>query len=172
VARSWGEKIVNWTEMVNISIWPPMDPGVAGINIFAGLLQAACVGLLLLGVEMGKLTVNFFTILKMILVLFMIIAGLSLFRSENVQDWTPKGMSGVFRGATSAFFGYLGYDEVCCLAAEAKDPHRTLPIAVFGTIGTVTVLYALSSLALVGMMLVPSSLAPDSLPQAIQRYRQ
>jgi amino acid transporter len=161
VARSWGEKIVNWTEMVNISIWPPLDPGVAGINIFAGLLQAACVGLLLLGVEMGKMTVNFFTILKMILVLFMIIAGLSLFKSENVQDWTPKGMSGVFRGATSAFFGYLGYDEVCCLAAEAKDPHRTLPIAVFGTIGTVTVLYALSSLALVGMMSVAThSFAP------------
>jgi basic amino acid/polyamine antiporter, APA family len=152
VARSWGEKIVTWTEMINITIWAPLNPGLAGINIFAGLLQAACVGLLLLGVEMGKVTVNCFTILKMLLVLFMIFAGLCLFRKDNVENWTPKGMSGVFRGATSAFFGYLGYDEVCCLAAEAKDPHRTLPIAVFGTIGTVTVLYALSSLALVGMM--------------------
>lgn len=138
--------------MINIKIWSPLDPGVAGVNIFAGLLQAACVGLLLLGVEMGKMTVNFFTILKMLLVLFMIFAGLCLFRKDNVSNWTPKGMSGIFRGATSAFFGYLGYDEVCCLAAEAKNPHHTLPIAVFGTIGTVTVLYALSSLALVGMM--------------------
>jgi amino acid transporter len=42
--------------------------------------------------------------------------------------------------------------EVCCLAAEAKNPHHTLPRAVFGTIGTVTVLYALASLSLVGMV--------------------
>lgn len=90
--------------MINIKIWSPLDPGVAGVNIFAGLLQAACVGLLLLGVEMGKMTVNFFTILKMALVLFMIIAGLWLFRKDNVDNWTPKGMSGIFRGATSAFF--------------------------------------------------------------------
>jgi amino acid transporter len=56
------------------------------------------------------------------------------------------------RGSTSAFFGYLGYDEVCCLAAEAKDPQRVLPQAVFGTIGTVTVLYSLAALAIAGMM--------------------
>jgi amino acid transporter len=56
------------------------------------------------------------------------------------------------RGSTSAFFGYLGYDEVCCLAAEAKDPQRVLPQAVFGTIGTVTVLYSLAALALAGML--------------------
>ncbi len=155
VARSWGEKIISWADTVNLTIWGPLDPSVAGINIFAGLLQAACVGFLLLGVEMGKLTIDLFTMLKMCLVIFMIIAGLCLFKSENVENWTPKGMSGIMRGATSAFFGYLGYDEVCCLAAEAKDPHHTLPIAVFGTIGTVTVLYALSSLALVGMMSVP-----------------
>ena len=40
---------------------------------------------------------------------------------------------------------------MCCLAAEAKDPHRVLPLAVFGTISIVTVFYCLASLALVGM---------------------
>jgi basic amino acid/polyamine antiporter, APA family len=41
--------------------------------------------------------------------------------------------------------------QVCCLAAEAKDPNRVLPLAVFGTITIVTVFYCLASLALVGM---------------------
>lgn len=37
------------------------------------------------------------------------------------------------------------------MAAEAKDPDRVLPLAVFGTITIVTVFYCLASLALVGM---------------------
>lgn len=41
--------------------------------------------------------------------------------------------------------------KVCCLAAEARDPNRVLPLAVFGTITIVTVFYCLASLALVGM---------------------
>ena len=43
------------------------------------------------------------------------------------------------------------YIEVCCLAAEAKQPQKTLPKAVFGTIAIVTIFYAFASLALVGM---------------------
>lgn len=108
--------------------------------------------LLLGGVEMGKETINVFTGLKLLLVSFMIFAGFALFKSENLTPMAPKGISGILRGATSSFFGYLGYDEVCCLAVEAKDPQRTLPLAVFGTIGVVTVLYCLASLALVGML--------------------
>lgn len=151
VARSWGEKVVSWADSVGMEIWAPLDPGV-GINIFAAALQAATVILLLGGVNIGKNVVNFFTIMKMVLVTFMIIAGLSLFRTSNVTNWAPMGFSGILRGSTAAFFGYLGYDEVCCLAAEAKDPQNTLPKAVFGTIGTVTVLYSLAALALAGMM--------------------
>lgn len=143
--------MVSWADSVGMEIWAPLDPGL-GINIFGAALQAATVVLLLGGVNIGKNVVNFFTIVKMVLVSFMIIAGLSLFRANNVSNWAPMGFSGILRGSTAAFFGYLGYDEVCCLAAEAKNPQDTLPKAVFGTIGTVTVLYSLAALALAGMM--------------------
>eukprot|EP01035_Chromulina_nebulosa_P018395 gene18395-24096_t len=66
---------------------------------------------------------------------------------NKVQEW----INGVFRGAASCFFGYIGYDEVCCMAAEAKDPQRVLPQAVLGTIAIVTVFYTLAALALIGM---------------------
>lgn len=103
---------------MGIPLWGPLNPGV-GVNLFAGALQALCVGLLLQGVELGKHTINFFTIIKMALVLFMIIAGLCLFKPSNVTNWAPKGSSGILRGATSAFFGYLGYDEVSTYMALA-----------------------------------------------------
>ena len=60
-------------------------------------------------------------------------------------------VTGVLRGAAPCFFGYVGYDEVCCLSSEVADPKRTVPRAVFGTIFAVTVIYCLASIALVGM---------------------
>ena len=45
----------------------------------------------------------------------------------------------------------LGFDEVCCMAAETANPQVVLPKAVFGTITIVTLLYVLAALSLVGM---------------------
>ena len=165
VARSWGDKVNSYiTHHVvaptnsegnmdtDKSLWNPFD-STNGVNYMAGLLQFLVMLVLLGGVDLGKITVNIFTMIKMLLVVYMISAGLVLFNSSNVLDtgFAPMGVSGILRGATSCFFGYVGYDEVCCMAAEAKDPHKTLPRAVFGTIGIVTILYCLASLALVGM---------------------
>jgi basic amino acid/polyamine antiporter, APA family len=46
----------------------------------------------------------------------------------------------------------MGYDEVCCMAVEVKNPNKILPLAVIGTVALVSILYVLSSLALVGMI--------------------
>lgn len=43
---------------------------------------------------------------------FIIIAGLALFKDDNLVPFAPMGVSGIVRGSTTAFFGYLGYDEV------------------------------------------------------------
>lgn len=151
VARSWGDKLVAWIAGFHgMEAWLP-DPTEYNVNWFAGVLQIACCGLLLGGVSVGKLTVNAFTIMKIMLIFFMVAVGFSQWRTENLAPMLPFGIQGVARGATSCFFGYVGYDEVCCMAAEAKDPHTTLPRAVFGTILSVTVFYVLASLALVGM---------------------
>ncbi len=47
------------------------------------------------------------------------------------------------------------------MAAEAKNPRKNLPLAVFGTIFIVTLLYCLASWALVGMEYYPL-IDPDS----------
>jgi APA family basic amino acid/polyamine antiporter len=118
VARSWGDKVVTYAnsfDNVNISnstLLGSGDDWVGSINILAGLLQIICVIILLAGIDVGKLTVNIFTAGKVILILFMIIAGISMFQAKNIEHFVPLGYSGVMRGATSCFFGYVGYDEV------------------------------------------------------------
>ena len=130
VARSWGDKVNAYIASLYIAqvesvsgtdfnkqlhpFWNPFSPGY-GVNIFAGLLQVAVVLVLLAGVDIGKFAVNTFTIVKIILVIFMIVTGLALFQPQNLASasaWAPKGMSGILRGATSSFFGFVGYDEV------------------------------------------------------------
>jgi len=133
-----------------------------------------CVIMLLMGVNFSKWATNAFTVVKVVLILFIIISGLLMFNSSNISsEFMPMGISGsskcskkdkpliktiyfrilgVMRGSTAAFFGYVGYDEVCCLAAEVQNPKRNVPLAVFGTVGICTVLYILASLALVGMV--------------------
>jgi amino acid transporter len=127
VARNWGEKFVNWVHRLGYDIWNPT--GITGtLNIWAGLIEVACVGIMLRGVNMSQVTVNVFTVGKMALVAFMTIGGFVLFKAPNLKPFAPSGARGIFRGAMQTFFGYLGYDEVCCLGAEAKDPHRNVSL--------------------------------------------
>lgn len=150
VARSWGDKLISWIESLGGEVHFIFNPGY-NINIIAALLQLSCMLLLLKGLNIGKLTVNIFTIAKVFVVFFIIIVGLSLYNPSNITHWNPYGVSGILKGSTACFFGYIGFDEVCCLAAEAKNPNKNLPKAVFGTVISITLLYCLSGLALVGM---------------------
>lgn len=49
---------------------------------------------------------------QMAVVAFIIVGGLMLFQPGNMVPFAPMGVSGVIRGSSAAFFGYLGYDEV------------------------------------------------------------
>lgn len=147
VARSWGKKL---SLMIHHQI--DSDADEWGFNLFACLLQTVTVLLFLTGKDISKMIINIFTVAKVLLVVFMIVMGFCLFDVKNLQpSFTPMGWDGVLRGATLCFFGFVGYDEVCCLALETKGARKLMPTAVFGTISIVCLLYGLSSLALVGM---------------------
>lgn len=148
VARSWGDKVTYWVNSLGGSTTSVLDD--YGINLFAGFISFVCVIILLMGANVGKLTVNIVTIVKVLLIIFMISVGFSLFQPSNMQPFFPYSFSGVLGGSTAFFFGFIGFDEVCCLAAEAKNPHVVLPKAVFGTIFIVTVLTCLAAVALSG----------------------
>ena len=179
VARSWGDKVLWWMETMGLGSDSSGGGGGGGasntwfqqqgsmINLPAGLVSILSTLLLLAGVQESKSVTNIFTALKLWLVAFMTIGGFVLFRRSNfTTPVLPYGWQGVWRGATSSFFAYLGYDEVCCVAGEAKDPARTMPLAVLGTLLIVTACYVLSALALTGMVhytdIHPTSGFPDA----------
>ena len=163
VARSWGDKVVEYVKSFENennggSLWWEitlftLDPGL-GINPCAFLVCLGSVLLLLDGVKESKLVANTFTSLKVVLVVFMCGLGLGLMKSENMAPLVPAefGAGGIIRGATSSFFGYIGYDEICCIAGEAIDPSRNMPRAIILTLIIVTTLYVTAAIALTGMV--------------------
>ncbi|GAX17787.1 hypothetical protein FisN_24Hh144 [Fistulifera solaris] len=158
VARSWGDKVllvIAGENAPNESSW---------VNVPALLISALSTLLLVKGVKESKTATNFVTMMKMLLVFFMIAGGfwLSPTRTYNNSHKSSIPTAGILRGATSSFFGYLGYDEVCCVAGEAKHPVRDMPRAVLGTLGLVTITYVTASIALTGMVENPQDISPTS----------
>jgi len=157
VARSWGDKMVRWMaedlHVIKDEDHNWLNPGF-DFNPLAALISAASVILLMNGVKESKAVTNFFTVSKILLVSFMALAGLFLVKpEENLVPFVPPqfGWSGIFRGATSSFFGYIGFDELACMAHEAVDPQKNMPLSIVYTLGIVTTLYVAAALALTGM---------------------
>ncbi|KAJ0400861.1 hypothetical protein P43SY_000131 [Pythium insidiosum] len=162
-ARSWSDKFTTWLEtewQITGPEW--MKPADSTMDLYAGLLMTLCVSVVLLGMQAGKVLVNVVTMTKISVVVFIILVGLARFNADNVTPFLPEaatnsagqlvyGWPGVFLGASASFFGYIGYDEVCCLAGEAKNPTHNIPRAVIGTIVGAAVLSTLATLSLVGM---------------------
>jgi amino acid transporter len=162
VARSWGDKVVSLivtfymdddVDAETNTLLKILEPGY-NLNPMAFLISIGAVTLLLRGVKESKRATLFFTALKVTLIAFMCIVSLSLFKKENLVPMLPSqfGVQGILRGSTSSFFGYIGFDEICCMGGEVVNPTKNLPRAVMGTIGLVTIMYVLAAIGLVGMV--------------------
>ncbi|ETL97269.1 hypothetical protein L917_05404 [Phytophthora nicotianae] len=161
VARSWASKVQEWLvdeHPEHTYQWLNEDY----TNLLGAVLMALCVSVLLMGVRFGKFFVNTFSSIKVIVVLFIIIAGFAFMDSDNLSPFVPPrqdldgtmtfGTQGIITGASSAFFGYIGFDEVCCLAAEAKNPKKVMPLAVICVVLGTMFLSCFASLVLSGMI--------------------
>ncbi|KAG7400681.1 hypothetical protein PHYBOEH_004728 [Phytophthora boehmeriae] len=161
VARSWATKVQEWLveeHPEHTYQWLNEDY----TNLLGALMMALCVAVLLVGIRFGKWFVNTITTIKVFVVLFIIVVGFTFMNSDNLSPFVPErqevdgsmtfGAQGIITGASSAFFGYTGFDEVCCLAAEAKNPKKIMPLAVIGVVTGTMFLSAFASLALSGMI--------------------
>ncbi len=166
VARSWGDKLAYWLIM---NEWVDCTSDNCFVNAVGGtafnpaalLMSLLCTLVILGGVKLEKTVVNVLVVIKIALVMFIIIVGATYANGENLTPFIPPadkktgftgGFSGVFLGATEAFFGFIGFDEICMMAGEAKNPKRNIPLAVLGTLLAISVFYVAASLVLTSMV--------------------
>jgi amino acid transporter len=111
--------------------------------------------LLYFGTKESALFNGIVTVVHVVLVVFIIVAGLVKANPANARPFLPFGMRGAFNGASIVFFSYIGFDAVATAAEETRDTRRDLPAGILGSVSIVTVLYTLMAATLV--LMVPDS---------------
>ncbi|PNX83217.1 cationic amino acid transporter, partial [Trifolium pratense] len=83
------------------------------------------------------------SIIHVIVLMFIIIAGLTKAEAENYSDFTPFGARGIFQSAAVLFFAYVGFDAVSTMAEETKNPGKDIPIGLIGSMTLTTFIYCM-----------------------------
>jgi amino acid transporter/nucleotide-binding universal stress UspA family protein len=130
------------------------------LTLSSGQIGGIVAGLLFVGInyfgakETGGAQNVIVITLVLILSLFSVI-GLLNADFSTLFPFAPEetgGYTAVLPGAGLVFVSYLGFVQITTVAEELKNPGRNLPIAVIGSVGIVTVMYAVLMLVLMGVV--------------------
>ncbi|CAI9089660.1 OLC1v1024276C1 [Oldenlandia corymbosa var. corymbosa] len=88
------------------------------------------------------------SVVHIVVIFFIIIAGLCKADTKNYTPFTPYGARGIFKASAVLFFAYVGFDAVSTLAEETKNPGRDIPIGLVGSMVVTTTLYCLLAITL------------------------
>ncbi|XP_028097267.1 cationic amino acid transporter 1-like isoform X2 [Camellia sinensis] len=101
------------------------------------------------------------SVVHIIIIVFIIIAGLIKAETKNYVDFAPFGPRGVFQASAVLFFAYVGFDAVSTMAEETKNPARDIPIGLVGSMVITTTVYCLLAVTLC-LMQPYASIDPDA----------
>ncbi|MGV1049075.1 MAG: amino acid permease [Solirubrobacterales bacterium] len=165
VAVGWSGYFVSLMDSIGIHVPhaladPPFgdDPGIVNLPALAVMLLTS--GALWLGTKESAVANNSMVLLKLSILVLVVVVGAFYVTSSNLTPFVPAhaggfgdfGWSGVLRGAGIVFFAYIGFDAVSTAAAEARDPRRTVPIGLIGTVLIATTIYVAVGFVLTGMV--------------------
>ncbi|KAF8380611.1 hypothetical protein HHK36_028099 [Tetracentron sinense] len=95
------------------------------------------------------------TVFHVIFFGFIITAGFYNGSTKNLikpGGLAPYGVKGVLDGAAIVYISYIGYDSVSTMAEEIKNPSKSLPVGIVGSVLIVSALYCLMALSLCVMV--------------------
>ncbi len=105
---------------------------------------------------------------KITAIFIFLIVATPMVKTENWIDFMPFGVHGIFMGAATIFFAYIGFDAVATAAEECKNPKRDLPIGIIGSLAISAVLYIAVALVLTGIAHYSLLDSPEPLALALR----
>ncbi|UOF89979.1 amino acid permease [Fodinisporobacter ferrooxydans] len=122
------------------------------IDIPAILIVLLLTFLLSRGIKESTRLNSIMVVTKLIVVVLFIAVGVWYVKPVNWTPFMPFGFSGVASGAATVFFAYIGFDAVSTAAEEVRNPQKSMPIGILGSLAVCTVLYIIVSGILTGMV--------------------
>jgi len=168
VAIGWSGYFAALLKAIGIALPPALTspPGVSGglVNLPA-ILIVLCLSLLLIRGAKKSARLNAIIVaIKIAVIVFFIVLGLF---SLNPANWTPfmppHGWLGVFSGAAIFFFAFIGFDAVVTAAEETKDPQKSLPLGLIGSLVICLIIYIVLGVVLTGMVPFAELAGPDAI---------
>ncbi len=156
-------------ELTNKGIDPSnVIPHVGAIPICldlpAILITILIVAILIKGIKESTKMTGVLVVIKLGVIALFVITGLFYVKPENwavnwvspflpssLEHFSQSGLSGIFMGAFTMFFAYIGFDALATAAEETKNPQKNLPIGIIGSLIVCTIVYVLVALVFTGV---------------------
>jgi amino acid transporter len=138
-------------------VWADMTPGVH--HVIAAAVCVAMTALLWRNIEeVGRLAVVMLVVV-LATVGWVIVAGLFTFSPAQAFDFPPAAFTldanllmSIGAASVLAMYSYGGYNQVCNIGGEIKDPTRTIPRSIVLSTFLVAALYMIMTVVIVGMI--------------------
>ncbi|KAI4465570.1 inner membrane transporter ygji-related [Holotrichia oblita] len=107
--------------------------------------------LLAAGVKKSLIFNNILNAINLAVWVFVMSAGLFYVDSDNWskhQGFLPYGWSGVFTGAATCFYAFIGFDIIATTGEEATNPKKSIPLAIVSSLAIILIAYVTSSMML------------------------
>lgn len=167
---AWTYWVISWlsTPMVVISVVSYLTPLWGDLHPFLNLALEISIlmfisGLNLLGVRSAGRVEFIFTILKLLPLLLVPIAGLFFFKGAHFTPFNPtpdSTLSVMNAAALLTLWGFIGVESATAPAESIHNPKKTIPRAIITGTLVVALVYIFSSVVMMGVV------SPDILGQS------
>jgi len=104
---------------------------------------------------------------KIVLLAVLAIAGAQVVQAERFSPLMDHGIVSVFMAGALIFVAYEGFQLITNSVCESKNPHRNIPLAIYGSIGIVMLIYTLLAIVAVGSMDIESLIQAEEYALAV-----
>jgi len=128
-------------QIPNALAFSPEEGGI--INVPAMVLVLLCMLLLIRGAKESAKANAVMVMIKLSVLLLFVVVGVTGWNTDNLADFAPFGVSGIWVATGGIFFSFIGLDAVSTAGEEVKDPQRTMPRAIVLGLIIVSTVYVL-----------------------------
>lgn len=172
VASGWSGTLIGILKNAGINLPKAIvaSPSKGGIlDLPAVLITLSLTYMLYYGMKESSRVNNIIVCIKIFIILLFLALGATHINVSNYKPFMPFGFKGVFLGASTVFFSYIGFDAISTTAEEAENPSRDVSRGLIACLVVVSILYISVAFVLTGMVPYKEIISENAVPGALAR---